>query len=349
MPLKKEKPFNQRFYQSSMNWAGALGLSESVCGLLSCVLWAPQLAECADGTVIVGTDPSDYARLFTPNLFSIMDGGLLIATLILLGGLIIIILRKRKIKKRLVVIENDLAKQVVEVSRTETTGRMSASLAHDLKQPITAILLNAQGALRLLKRSELCLSDLEENLNDIVSDVTRLNKIVVGLSGLVLTKKSKRETLDLNHEVKDVLDLLAGEILKNGVRLVAELTDTAQPIAWKRGELRHVIIILVLNALDNMIGCNKERCVIAIKTEMNESSIELSVQDFGDTTALDVIPHLNNFSQAVKVSNSPNNDMGALSYCAYVVESHQGTIEALSPTGIGCLIRITLPIISVPL
>lgn len=277
------------------------------------------------------------------SFLSMIDRGLLIASLILLGGFIIMMLRKRKIKKRLAVIENDFAKQVVEVSRIETTGRMSASLAHDLKQPIAAILLNAQGALRLLKRSDLKEPDIEESLNDIVSDVSRLDKIVLGLSGLVLPEKSKKETLCLNHELMDVLDLLAGEILKNGVRLITDLSDAAQPIAWKRGELRHVIITLVLNALDKMIGCSKDRRIITIKTEMMQDHIRLSVQDFGDATALDVTPHLSRFSGLPQMPKNHDHDMGALAYCAYVVESHQGTIEALSPTGIGCLIRITLP------
>lgn len=348
MLQRKEQFTRRKLDEVSINRCTA-GLSMVFCGLLSCVLLAPQLAECAEDNSNVVTNIVDYRGLFTASLFSVMNGGLFIASLILLGGLIVVNRRRRKMKKRLAAIENDLAKQVVEVSRTETTGRMSASLAHDLKQPIAAILLNAQGALRFMKRAELSQSDLEESLNDIVSDVSRLDKIVVGLSGLVLPQKSNRETLDLNHEVRDVLDLLAGEILKNGMRLVTQLTDEAQPIAWKRGELRHVIITLVLNALDKMIDCSKDRRVITIKTEMNQGSIQLSVQDFGDATALDVLPYLKRFSQAVVVPGGPDNDMGALSYCAYVVESHHGTIEALSPTGIGCLIRITLPIISAPL
>ena len=150
MFLKIENRFQESFDQISLHgWI--LSVSMFISRLFKCVLLVPQLTECAEQKITVKTGPFDYVKLFTPSLFSIIIGGLLFTSLILLGGIIFMNLRRKKIQRRLAVIENDLDTQLIEVARTEATGHLGASLAHELKQPIAAILLNAQGAIQVLK------------------------------------------------------------------------------------------------------------------------------------------------------------------------------------------------------
>jgi C4-dicarboxylate-specific signal transduction histidine kinase len=230
--------------------------------------------------------------------------------------------------------------RLIQVSRAIIVGRISASLAHDLRQPISAILLNAQGAMRFIRQSENNIDGLSESMTDIVSDVNRMNELVESLRGLLEPETKSEEKLDANEEILSTLNLLKGKLLKMSLKSRAELATDLPTLIWKRSDFRQIVATLLLDALDSMIDAKRENRSILIRSEKGaDETIILTVEDMGDRKV-----SILNESLTKSVEPTPT-DLSSihLRSCSEILKYHGGDIKILPTSTVGVTVRLIFP------
>lgn len=172
--------------------------------------------------------------------------------------------------------------EVAHLLRTASLGELSSALAHELRQPLAAILSNAQAAQRFLARDNLPLQEVREILDDIVADDKRAADVIDRLHVLMKKGKFQPEPLAADELIRDVVRLMHHELMSRSVRVVTDLTPGLPPIRGDRVQLQQVLINLILNAEDAMSQPFKHDRTLTLRSDrMAESVIRISVADTG--------------------------------------------------------------------
>jgi signal transduction histidine kinase len=183
--------------------------------------------------------------------------------------------------------------ELAHLSRVMMLGEMSGSLAHELNQPLTAILSNAQAALRFTTIDDFDPDELRSILHDIVDDDRRATKIISGLHLLLKKGGGANKPSSVNRVVQDVLKLVHSHMLNAGVTISTELVDPLPDVCVDRVQLQQVLINLVMNASDAMSTVTKDKRKLVIRTVRDsDSSVEISVSDSGHGVAVDAMPRV---------------------------------------------------------
>jgi len=241
----------------------------------------------------------------------------------------------RRVEKEL----NDLRHQVLHADRVERIGVLSTSLAHELSQPLTAVLSNAQAGLRFMQQGEPALDELRDILEDIVRDDERAIAIIRGLRAMLRQKSTTRERIVLAEAVAEALDLMHDEILRRGTRYERDLQHNCHVLADKV-QIEQVILNLVMNALDALDArpAGQRQLRISVASD-GDGQARVVVRDSG----MGLPP-----SQVDRIFESfyttKNKGMGmGLALCRSIVESHGGRIWANDNTDQGAIVQFMLP------
>jgi two-component system, LuxR family, sensor kinase FixL len=220
-------------------------------------------------------------------------------------------------------------------------GELTASLAHELTQPLTAILHNAQAAQRTLEAGAVNLEEIREILADIVEDDRRAGEVIHRLRGLLKKGNLEFATLDVNEMVIEMTRLVSTEAALRDVSVHLELAPQLPPVRGDRVQLQQVILNLVLNGLDAMREQVAAARTLVIQTGMDSSgAIRMAVRDSGpgiDAVALDDI------FQAFYTTKADGLGMG-LAIARSIVEAHGGWLEARNDPAGGATFSFTLPL-----
>jgi len=232
--------------------------------------------------------------------------------------------------------------ELAHFSRVSVMGELSASMAHELNQPLTAILTNAQAAQRFLAAGGPNPDEFREILRDIAHDTTRARDVIRHLRAFV--KKSDREFthLDLNENIGQVIRFLHGDIVARNARIQLELSSDLPGLYGDRIQLQQVIANLILNALDAMstLPVSERRVAVATKRD-SANDVRITVRDRGTGIPADA---LDKVFQPFYTSKAEGMGLG-LSITRTIVESHGGRIWAEnSADGGGAVFNITLPV-----
>ncbi len=172
--------------------------------------------------------------------------------------------------------------ETAHLLRVASLGELSSALAHELKQPLTAILSNVQAVQFLLAREDLDLPQVREILSDIVADDKRAAEIINRLHGLIKRREFQPEPLEANQIIRDVLQLMNHELAARSVRVVTELTTGVLAIRGDRVQLQQVLLNLILNAADSMSqSTTNDRTLTLRSRRLRGNGIEISVADTG--------------------------------------------------------------------
>jgi signal transduction histidine kinase len=173
-------------------------------------------------------------------------------------------------------------RQIIHLTRVAVLGELSGSLAHELNQPLTAILSNAQTAQRLIARSSPNIAELQEILADIVEDDHRAGAVIGNLRTLIRREEVKHSELDLNQVVDDVLHLVRSDLIERQIQVQTELSDNLPPARGDRVQIQQVLINLVRNACDAMSAepGQSHRLVLATDRTGNDG-LAVTVADNG--------------------------------------------------------------------
>jgi two-component system sensor kinase FixL len=238
--------------------------------------------------------------------------------------------------------ERDLEQQRSELShlsRVTMLGELSGSLAHELNQPLTAILSNAQAALRFMEREHPDLDEVRDILRDIVSDDKRAGEVIQGLRLLLKRGEMRQEAIDLNEVVGDVLRLLKSNTVNANVQVSVDLAEPLPPVTGDRVQLQQVVLNLVMNACDAMAGTPVAERTLSVRTRrVDGETAEVCVIDQGSGIAPDLLARI--FDPFV---TTRTHGLGlGLSVCRQIIQAHHGRLWAANNPGRGATVCFAL-------
>jgi signal transduction histidine kinase len=261
---------------------------------------------------------------------------LTVAVIVLQTGFISILLREHSRRQLAEVQSKQRGAELVHVNRVATAGELTASIAHEINQPLGAILTNAETAKAILTSSSPDLVELNEIVDDILKDDRRASEVIRRMRSLLKKAPFELKSLDFNDLVGETVELILAVGRK--VELNSVITRDALPILGDRIQLQQVILNLVANGIDAM----KENCIITIQTSRVEKFAELSVSDRGPGIPKDKLKEV---FQPFVTSKAEGMGMG-LSIARTIVEAHNGQIWAENRDHGGATFRIRLPLVS---
>ncbi|WP_367026992.1 ATP-binding protein [Methylococcus sp. ANG] len=239
--------------------------------------------------------------------------------------------------------EQEVQKQrseLAHLSRVTMLGELSGSLAHELNQPLTAILANAQAAQRFLEREPIDIAELREILGDIVEEDKRAGEVIHRLRLLFKKGELQYVPLDVNALVADVLKLVRSDLVNQGIGVDVELAPAQPTVLGDKVQLQQVLLNLVVNACDATAGLDSAERQIRIATEAaTDRGVRLSISDRGHGIPAE---DLERVFEPFVTTKSQGLGLG-LSVCRTIVTAHGGTILATSDFGRGACFQVTLP------
>ena len=229
--------------------------------------------------------------------------------------------------------------QLAHANRVATMGQLTASIAHEVNQPIAATVTNAQAALRWLGEPR-NLDEVRQALGRIVRDGSRAGAVVGRIRNLIKKAPQSNERVDINAAIREVIELTRSEAVKNRVRVQTELFESLPPVRGDRVELQQVILNLILNALEAMSEMSegpRELLIGAGTTELGE--VLVTVRDSGPGLTPATLERLFSAFYTTK----PNGLGLGLSICRSIIEAHGGRLWASANSPAGAVFRFNLP------
>jgi signal transduction histidine kinase len=230
--------------------------------------------------------------------------------------------------------------ELAHVARAMSLGALTASIAHEVNQPLSGIITNAGTCLRMLAADPPNLDGARETARRTIRDGNRASEVVGRLRALFCKKDATTELMDLNEATREVIALSLSELQGNRVLLRPELADDLPLITGDRVQLQQVISNLLRNASDAMSGVDDRPRQLVIRTEREGGDrVRLSVQDAG--VGLD--PHsLDRLFEAFYTTKRGGMGIG-LSVSRSIIESHHGRLWATPNQGPGATFSFSLP------
>jgi PAS domain S-box-containing protein len=229
--------------------------------------------------------------------------------------------------------------ELAHLSRVALMGEMSASLAHELNQPLAGIVTNAAAGQRFIDNGNITLPELRELLVDISADGRRASEVVRGIRRMVKKSEMIRQEMNLNDVVKKVVQIVSPDALLRACEVKTSLEPTLSAIEGDPIQLQQVLLNLVINAFDAMHDTPVKDRKVEITTEWNgNSAIRTSVRDYGIGIAQETRERLFDPFFTTKAEGL---GMG-LTIVRSIIESHAGTIVAENVEGGGARFHFTL-------
>ena len=269
---------------------------------------------------------------------------LVTAIVLVQAGLISVLLREHRRRKVSEVQSRQRMAELARVMRFSTAGELTASIAHEINQPLGSILTNAETADAILKsqRPDIAalpdIVELKDIVNDILQDDRRATEIIRRMRGLLTKAPFELKSLDLNEVARETVDFLA--TLPRKVELVSVITPNGLPILGDRIQLQQVILNLVVNGIDAMKDTPAEHRIISIRTSRVDNFAQLSVSDLGPGIPEDKLKEV---FEPFFTNKAGGMGMG-LSIARTIIEAHHGLIWAKNRDHGGASFRIRLPL-----
>ncbi len=175
-----------------------------------------------------------------------------------------------------------LREEIAHVSRVATMGELAASVAHELNQPLCAIVNNARAGERLLARKSVDHDELRAILKDVAADSLRGGEVIRRLRELLTKGESQRQTLDINEVVYQVLPLVTSDAIGRSVSLEHHLAPDLPPVMGDRIQLQQVLLNLIVNGFEAMKDVAADRRTVTLETSNGDAgSVQIAVRDSG--------------------------------------------------------------------
>src|SRR5215217_7822927 len=263
------------------------------------------------------------------------------AALLLQGGLITLLMLERHRRQSA---EMDARQRMVElahVNRFSTAGEMAAGIAHEINQPLGAILNNAETAKIILKSQSPDLKQLEEIVDDIQRDNGRASDVVRSLRSFIKKVPLEKKAININDQVAETLKFLAPEAKSRDIVLRSKLNGASLRISGDPIQLQQVFSNLILNGFDATSDTTQVQKSVTVTTTRNGRFAEISVADTGPGVSEDVAKKIFDPFYSTK-----DHGMGmGLSIVRTIVEAHHGQIElAKGNEANGAVFRVKLPL-----
>jgi signal transduction histidine kinase len=231
--------------------------------------------------------------------------------------------------------------ELAHVHRVTTMGQLAASISHEVMQPISAGVTNAQAALRWLGAQPPDLDEVRQALGRAVKDGNRAVEIIGRIRTLIKKEPLRKDALEVNEAIVELIALTRDEVMKTNVSVQTQLAEGLPLIQGDRVQLQQVILNLIINAVEAMSGVSEGLRDLLIGTEKDASGrVLVAVQDSGPGLNPESFEHLFDSFYTTK----PGGMGMGLSICRSIVEAHGGRIWATPNPGLGITVQVTLPI-----
>jgi C4-dicarboxylate-specific signal transduction histidine kinase len=227
-------------------------------------------------------------------------------------------------------------------NRRAIAGQLSASMAHEINQPLAAIALSGNAALRWLSRKNPDFNNVRSCLERMVADTHRAAKVVDAVRALYKKDVQSKSMVDLSELVAETLDLLRTEIVKHDVTVRKVETEMLPRVCADRVQLQQVLINLIKNAIDAMSSVNNRSHILHIQTELTRSEVIISVGDSGAGLAPSDVDNI----FAPFFTTKPQGMGVGLSICRSIVEMHGGRLCVAPGTPHGAVFQFTVPTVN---
>jgi two-component system, LuxR family, sensor kinase FixL len=234
---------------------------------------------------------------------------------------------------------NKLRRQVWHADRVLSTGALTGSLAHELSQPLSAILNNAQAGLRFMAKDRIDLDEIREILQDIVRDDKRAGGVINGLRSMLQKRESPQDNVDLALCIEEVIELLHSEFVRLNI-VVERMLETKLTLHANKTQIQQVLLNLIMNALEAMTEQVADTRILHIKVTLDDGKTRVSICDNGTG-----IPEgkLERIFDGFYTTKPQGLGMG-LEVCRSIIEIHRGAIWAENNPDRGATFYFTLPV-----
>jgi C4-dicarboxylate-specific signal transduction histidine kinase len=232
----------------------------------------------------------------------------------------------------------ELQMELAHANRVATIGQLSASIAHEVKQPIAVAVTGAQAARRWLNMQPANVAEIDDQLLRIEREGQRAGEVVDRLGALMKKTPAWKERLDINQAIREVSELARGEAVKNCVSIQMDLADHLLLIDCDRVQLQQVMLNLIVNGIQAMSDVADGQRDLLISTEATEDGVRVGVRDTGSGLRPESLPRL---FEPFYTTKPDGMGMG-LSICRSIIEAHGGRLWATGQPQ-GALFQFTIP------
>lgn len=264
---------------------------------------------------------------------------LTLAVLLVQAGLISVLLLEHRRRRLAEVQSRQRMVELAHVNRFSTAGELTATISHEINQPLGAILANAETAAVMLESQSPDIVELKTIVNDILRDDRRASEVVRRMRSLLKKAPFEPRNVDLNDVVREALAFLSSVAVGRKFELTGLLTQNALPVLADRIQLQQVILNLVMNGIDAMKDTPVENRIVRVQTSRVDGFAELSVSDCGPGIPED---KLREIFEPFFTTKQEGMGMG-LCIAQTIIEAHGGRISAESHA-VGAAFRVSLPL-----
>jgi len=231
-------------------------------------------------------------------------------------------------------------RELARASRQTTVGAMAASIAHEINQPLSALVTNGGIGLLLLAKPEPDRNELRDVLKRIIDDGHRASHIIASIRAMFRKDHRERSAVDVNDLVRDVVALVGGDLASHGVSLQLDLRRELPPVTADPVQLQQVLLNLIMNAVEAISSAaNGERSLLVQSDLDGSSDVVITVEDSGPGIDPD---QMDRVFDAFFTTKSHGMGLG-LSICQSIVESHDGRLWASHRIPHGSVFHVQLP------
>jgi PAS domain S-box-containing protein len=228
--------------------------------------------------------------------------------------------------------------ELTHVSRVTTLGQLAASIAHEVNQPLSAIITYARSGKRWLAREAPDAQEVSDCLDHIGSNGTRAADVIARVRDLALKADPRRDRLELVPLIEETVALLSRELLVHGIDTRLTIADGLPPVDGDRVQIQQVLMNLILNAEQAMADTPPEEREICVAVDGDGAEVCVQIRDCGSGIAIDP----DSLFAPFFTTKSSGLGMG-LSICRSIIEQHGGTLAAANNPGRGATFRFSLP------
>jgi PAS domain S-box-containing protein len=234
----------------------------------------------------------------------------------------------------------DARADVERMARLTTMGELTASIAHEINQPLAAIVTQSEAALRFLDRDEPDLDEVQDALSSIRRDAMRASEVIRGLRALARKSGPQLTRLDIDDVIGQVLAISRGELLRHNVVLRTELASGERPVLGDRVQLQQVLLNLIVNGVEAMNGVTERTRELSVSSTLAEpSGVLVAIKDTGPGLDSAVAERM---FQPFFTTKPDGLGMG-LAICRSIVEAHGGRLWVSPRAPHGADVRFTIP------
>jgi signal transduction histidine kinase len=234
----------------------------------------------------------------------------------------------------------DMHTQLAHMTRVTTTGALAASIAHEINQPLCAVVNNANASLRYLGAANPKLEEAREGLACIVQDGSRASEVIGRIRALLKRTAPETELVDVNDLIWEISPLIRGEARKESVSAIFDLSHGLPGVEGDRVQLHQVILNLVLNGIESMATVDRAVKELTIRSATQEGGeVLVAVSD----TGIGIDSNKEQRFKAFYTTKPEGMGMG-LSISRSIIEAHGGKLWAEANKGAGATFQFTLPV-----